>query len=63
MKDLHTVLLEKEQDIERVRREIQALLAAIPLLEDGQHASDEVMDPLRAVSPPSGRGTLRQWHG
>jgi len=62
MKDLHTVLLQKEQDIERVRREIQALLAAIPLLEDGQHASADVMDALGVASAPSGRGTSRQWH-
>jgi len=50
MKDLHAVLLEKEQDTERVRREIQALLTAIPLLADGQHASDDVLDLLRVAS-------------
>jgi len=63
MKDLHTVLLQKEQDqdMERVRREIQALLTAIPLLADGQPASDNIMDLLRvasarAVREPSGNG-------
>ena len=33
MKDAHSVLREKEQDLERVRKEIQALLMVIPLLE------------------------------
>jgi hypothetical protein len=34
MKDVYAVLLEKEQAVERVRREIVALFVAIPLLED-----------------------------
>ena len=61
MKDLLTVLRQKEQDVERVRREIQVLLTVIPLLADGQDASDDVMDLLRvasarAVVEPSGSG-------
>ena len=32
MKDLHQVLSQKQRDIERVRREIDALLFVIPLL-------------------------------
>jgi hypothetical protein len=61
MKDLLTVLRQKEQDVERVRREIQVLLTVIPLLADGQDASDDVMDLLRvasarAVVEPSGNG-------
>ena len=34
MKDPYMVLRQKEQDIARVEREIQALLAVIPLLTD-----------------------------
>ena len=36
MKDPYRVLREKEQDVERVRKEIQALLTVIPLLADNQ---------------------------
>jgi hypothetical protein len=36
MKDPHSVLREKEQDVKRVRKEIQALLTVIPLLADDQ---------------------------
>ena len=50
MKDLHTVLRQKEQDVERVRREIQALLMVIPLLADDQSASDDLMRILRLAS-------------
>ena len=50
MRDLHTVLRQKEQDVERVRREIQALLTAIPLLADDQSASDDLMHILRLAS-------------
>ena len=59
MKDLHTVLRQKEQDVERVRREIQALLTAIPLLADDQSASDDLMHILRLASAgtePSSNG-------
>lgn len=34
MKDLHQVLSQKQQDIERVRTEIDALLFVIPLLAE-----------------------------
>jgi hypothetical protein len=43
MKDLQTVLRQKELDVERVRREIQALLIVIPLIADDQPSSDDVM--------------------
>jgi hypothetical protein len=46
MKDPHSVLREKEQDVERVRKEIQALLTVIPLLADDQPSSDDVMQEL-----------------
>jgi hypothetical protein len=40
MKDLAIVLRQKEQDVERVRREIQALLTVVPLLADDQPSCD-----------------------
>jgi hypothetical protein len=60
MKGLHTVLRQKEKDVERVREEIQALLTVIPLLADDDPA-DVVMDLLRlassrTVAEPSGDG-------
>jgi hypothetical protein len=61
MKTLHVVLRQKEQDVERVRQEIQALLVVIPLLADDQPASDEIMHQLaftssRTVAEPSDNG-------
>jgi len=50
MKDLHNVLRQKEQDVERVRREIQALLAVIPLVADDQDQPDDMMHLLRLAS-------------
>jgi hypothetical protein len=51
MKDPHSVLHEKEQDLERVRREIQAVLTVIPLLADDQPSSDVMHEALLAFSP------------
>ena len=61
MKNLNTVLRQKEQDAERVRQEIRALLAVIPLLADDQPFSDDVMHQLplpssRAVAEPPDNG-------
>ena len=53
MRDLHTVLRQKEQDVERVRLEIQALLTVIPLLADDQTSSDDLA---RTVEEPYGNG-------
>jgi hypothetical protein len=50
MKDPYTVLRQKEQDVERVCREIHALLIVIPLLIDNEAASDDVMHLLRLDS-------------
>jgi hypothetical protein len=50
MKDLGIVLSQKEHDVERVRREIRALLPVIPLLADDQPYSEDVMHLLRLVS-------------
>jgi hypothetical protein len=40
MKDLNAVLHQKEQDLERVRKEILALLTVIPLLTDEEPPLD-----------------------
>ena len=50
MKDPYVVLRQKEQDMERVRREIQALLVVIPMIIDNEPASDDVMHLLRLDS-------------
>ena len=50
MKDPHSVLREKEQDLARVRREIQAMLTVIPLLVDDPPTSDVVPEVLLASS-------------
>ena len=50
MKDPHSVLREKEQDLARVRREIQAVLTVIPLLVDDPPTSDVVHEVLLACS-------------
>jgi hypothetical protein len=42
VKSLYAVLSQKEQDIARLRKEIAALLAVIPLLEDGNPAWNEI---------------------
>ena len=39
MKDVHAVLSQKEQEVERVRQEVRALLVVIPLLANDQSAS------------------------
>ena len=65
MKSLRSVLREKEQDVERARKEIQALLTVIPLLADDPPSADNVMrELLLAVSrnsadpPDKGLGEL-----
>ena len=54
MKDPHIVLRQKEQDVARVRQQIQALLTVIPLLKD-EHP------PLRRCHPQTTFGVL--WNG
>ena len=46
MRDVHAVLSQKEQEVKRVRQEVQALLVVIPLLANDQPASDIVQQPL-----------------
>jgi hypothetical protein len=51
MKDFQTVLREKEQAVERVRKEVQALLTVIPLLTEEQASPDDVLHQFhKAVS-------------
>ena len=52
MKDPHSILREKEQDLERVRKEVQALLTVSPLLADDPPSSD-VMNELPLASSPT----------
>jgi len=61
VRDLDTVLHQKEDDLERVRQEIQALLLVIPILADDPPRSDEVRHDLlsiasRNVAAPSDNG-------
>ena len=59
MKDLSQVLSQKERDIERVRREIEALQFVIPLLaEDADWIENGLAPPLSA-SQFRGTGTAR----
>ena len=51
LKDPHSVLREKEQDLARVRREIQAVLTVIPLLADDPPSPDVVHEVLLSFSP------------
>ena len=46
VKNPYIVLRQKEQEVARVRKEIQALLTAIPLLADDQYSADNVMQEL-----------------
>jgi hypothetical protein len=61
MKDLLNGLRQKEQDVERVRREIQALLTVVPLCTDDQPSSDDFafltrLASSRTAAEPSGNG-------
>jgi hypothetical protein len=58
MKDLDQVLSQKEMDIERVRKEIQALHFVIPLLaEDADWTENGLALPL-SISSFRGTGTV-----
>ena len=45
MKDVHQVLSQKQKDIERVRREIDALLFVIPLLAEDADRIEPGLSP------------------
>jgi hypothetical protein len=51
VKNPYTVLSHKEQDVARVRKEIQALLTVIPLLADFPLSWDELQKELLSSCP------------
>jgi len=57
MKDVRTVLLQKEQDLERVRQEVHALIRVIPLLADDAPAGagTGASRPVSAQEAPTSR--------
>ena len=50
MKDPQSVLREKQHDLDRLRKEIQALLTVIPLIADDQPSFDDMNELLLALS-------------
>lgn len=52
MKNPYVVLSEKQEEVARVRREIQALLVVIPLLEDEVPTSKELQTFLSNLVGP-----------
>ena len=61
MKDPYQVLSQKEMDIERVRREIEALRFVIPLLaENADWVEDGLASP-GSHSRETGIGTAKGW--
>jgi len=52
MKDPHNVLRQKDLDLERVRKEVQALLTVIPLLADDPPFAD-LMNQMPLASSPT----------
>ena len=53
MKDVHAILRDKEQDLQRIRREVQALLVVIPLLAEEQSLAENVLMNALTVVPAS----------
>ena len=57
MKDVRKILYQKEQDLKRVRKEIQSLLIVIPVLAEQKPAAPDLMQLLdRAVVESSANG-------
>jgi hypothetical protein len=63
MKDLYQLLSQKEMDIERVRREIEALHFVIPLLAEDADWIDNGLASPRSTSQFRGTGTtgVQEW--
>jgi hypothetical protein len=57
MKDVNLVLREKELDIVRLRKEIEALHLAIPLLAEDRDWVEHGLASPTASSPSQGTGT------
>ena len=55
MKNPYTILSQKEQEVARVRNEIRALLAVIPLLVDDPLSWDELQTKLPGSGPDIGQ--------
>ena len=53
MKDPQSVLRQKDLDLERVRKEVQALLSVIPLLADDPPSSEVINEVPSASSASS----------
>lgn len=66
MKDLHQVLEKKKMELERVRREIEALHLVIPLLAEGADWIDDWLAlpalQFRGSGPASEKGWPRREH-
>jgi hypothetical protein len=56
MKDVYQVLREKELDVTRVRKEVEALRFAIPLLAEGADSMNVV-----APAPQLPSGHINRW--
>jgi hypothetical protein len=56
MKDVYQVLREKELDVTRVRKEVEALRFAIPLLAEGAESMHVV-----AAAPRLPSGQINRW--
>jgi hypothetical protein len=61
MKDLHQVLSQKEMDIERVRREIEALHFVIPLLAENADWVENGLALPGSHSGETGIATAKGW--
>ena len=51
MKDVYAVLSQKEEDVLRVRKEVQALITVIPLLADQEQTADDFYQILLSSTP------------
>lgn len=51
MKDVYAVLLQKEKDIQRVRREVEALRLIVPLLSEEPGQSPQTADVSASTAP------------
>ena len=49
MRDIRELLTEKENEVERLRKEIASLHAVVPLLEDEHQESDPERKPVSSV--------------
>jgi hypothetical protein len=56
MKDIYQVLREKELDVMRVRKEVEALRFAIPLLAEGAESVN-----IAAAAPQLPSGRVNMW--